>query len=781
MERRQTTVDPGSSHDSSNAGVVPGKQPLIGASIARAATGDPRIAPDADVHVDAAARGSGAALPGGLAGSLSSALGADVSGVRIHTGAESQRAAAALAANAYTIGSDVHFGAGKYRPGDADGERLIAHEVAHTVQQRGAAPSGSFELSTPGDASEVEAESFADAFASGAPAAVTPRAGAVARQVIARDPSGPNAHVGGERGEINMMDNAETGRVVGPGEAGYSDQVLRRTGGAAGDLAAGGLYQGARLRNIVPNTSIIDSQSRTRAAEKARMLSLANSGWFGPDGITPQSHFAAGLYNEAATWAQEHLNTLANHKNDEITQFGAYNGYVSFANSFFESLLRLEAMQNMLNVSNPAQMAASLIAGLEDARSVAGRAREAFTAGATGSTRALNVPAPDTSVSVLLGQVNLAQQEMGTAHMHFQLNRLETERMNVNNEGIAARARQTEIEGIKTFLRQVGSTIDTTASVISGAPAVMNRATDVLRAGEAHINSARNRREILAGGRGSHNPTYMTSNEDGDLVVRNTMTGMDTPAAGGAATAAPAAGLPSLPTSVSDLLGTIADFAYSAELRRLTETLNAIAGRCEAIAGVEHLVTLAHRARTYMDKVLAFSRKCAELHVRMVARRQAYLDLGVELDNYARGDRESRRRGEAPGAGEERYATIMMATSAVREVLAVGRTSLDNMPMTPEAMQAWFRHMHGERTASPPRTDMHTFEMGQNETEKITDVFDSLELQRTNVRTVQTVFAGVEATANTVMTAVSPASAGAGAPGGAAEGRTGAGGAVGDY
>jgi hypothetical protein len=66
-------------------------------------------------------------------------LGADLSGVRIHTGRHAEQSAQQLHARAYTLGSDIVFGAGHYRPETQSGRYLIAHELAHVLQQGGAA------------------------------------------------------------------------------------------------------------------------------------------------------------------------------------------------------------------------------------------------------------------------------------------------------------------------------------------------------------------------------------------------------------------------------------------------------------------------------------------------------------------------------------------------------------------------------------------------------------------------------------------------------------------
>jgi len=64
----------------------------------------------------------------------------DFADVRIHTDADAAHSARALQARAYTAGRDIVFGAGQYRPHSAQGRKLIAHELAHVVQQNQAGP-----------------------------------------------------------------------------------------------------------------------------------------------------------------------------------------------------------------------------------------------------------------------------------------------------------------------------------------------------------------------------------------------------------------------------------------------------------------------------------------------------------------------------------------------------------------------------------------------------------------------------------------------------------------
>ena len=68
------------------------------------------------------------------------ALGASLSGVRIHTDARTDDAARSLDAKAFTRGQNIYFNAGQLRPGTEAGDRLLAHELTHTLQDRALAP-----------------------------------------------------------------------------------------------------------------------------------------------------------------------------------------------------------------------------------------------------------------------------------------------------------------------------------------------------------------------------------------------------------------------------------------------------------------------------------------------------------------------------------------------------------------------------------------------------------------------------------------------------------------
>ena len=69
---------------------------------------------------------------------MESQFGYDFTNVRIHTDERASKSAQELNAHAYTLGKDVVFGVGRYQPTSSEGQRLLAHELTHVVQQLGA-------------------------------------------------------------------------------------------------------------------------------------------------------------------------------------------------------------------------------------------------------------------------------------------------------------------------------------------------------------------------------------------------------------------------------------------------------------------------------------------------------------------------------------------------------------------------------------------------------------------------------------------------------------------
>jgi hypothetical protein len=119
-------------------------------------------------------RGYGEPLPDRTRSQMESGLQQDLSGVRVHSDSAADQLSRQFNAKAFTTGQDIFFRQGAYDPGSSSGDKLLAHEMTHVVQQ-GNAPTKlagkKMNVSEPGDAGEQEADRVADTIA--APAGVS--------------------------------------------------------------------------------------------------------------------------------------------------------------------------------------------------------------------------------------------------------------------------------------------------------------------------------------------------------------------------------------------------------------------------------------------------------------------------------------------------------------------------------------------------------------------------------------------------------------------------------
>ncbi|MBE9180041.1 DUF4157 domain-containing protein [Oculatella sp. LEGE 06141] len=108
----------------------------------------------------------------------------DFSRVRLHTDAQADASAQAVNALAYTVGQDIAFAKGQYKPQTLEGQKLLAHELVHTLQQQRTTPVASNALTaSPSDSPlEHEADSYAESIANSIPGDVSPGLRSLQRQ-----------------------------------------------------------------------------------------------------------------------------------------------------------------------------------------------------------------------------------------------------------------------------------------------------------------------------------------------------------------------------------------------------------------------------------------------------------------------------------------------------------------------------------------------------------------------------------------------------------------------
>jgi len=132
-------------------------------------------AQDRSPVLDVVGHGGGEHLDARTRPAMEQALGADLGSVRVHTDGTAAASAHAVQAHAYTVGEDIVFGAGQYQPDTPTGQRMLAHELTHVIQQRSGPVDGTptgdgVSVSDPSDRFERAAEANADRVMAGAAA-----------------------------------------------------------------------------------------------------------------------------------------------------------------------------------------------------------------------------------------------------------------------------------------------------------------------------------------------------------------------------------------------------------------------------------------------------------------------------------------------------------------------------------------------------------------------------------------------------------------------------------
>lgn len=135
--------------------------------------------------------------------------------VRVHSDAMAAQSARAVNAAAYTVGREIVFNSGQYAPRDVSGQKLLAHELAHVIQQDFVNPAGELGIAPPNDIHEQEAEVFANQFLTKPSESIPDLNTPVSRGVLQRAPDAGGAAFNlGACGPLSLWINAFIPRNV---------------------------------------------------------------------------------------------------------------------------------------------------------------------------------------------------------------------------------------------------------------------------------------------------------------------------------------------------------------------------------------------------------------------------------------------------------------------------------------------------------------------------------------------------------------------------------------
>ena len=521
---------------------------------------------------------------------------------------------------------------------------------------------------------------------------------------------GGSQHVGGDSDKMTFLPNpVNHDEAIGPGEGGFSRQMLDMAGEKAGEIPD--FYADKRLRNILPNFEAIDRQTKVISSLKNKAED-DDSVW-APGSV--RKH-----YQLTAKMRQQDLETIESDRASQQEKFTQYNAWVPRANGYYSTTLRLDGMMDTLGISNPLAMKNALIKGVGDAQQIGLMAQQAFDKGEKGSEM-LPTPPVDGTVNEASKEAIVATQEMNAAYLGFQTTLLTERKKGINAEGDGDRTRLGEIEQVKATVAGIGKTIDLTMSVVQGAPGAIASASEKVSRVGAQYGAMKNRRAALDGKKQTHNPTYMSVDDDGNMVVRNMQTNIDTSVDDDGKTTKKASPEPDIqfPTSVGGVLETITDFAYYFEVRDINRRLEQIKNRCDAVDNASELVAIKQKVETFQTALNNFAQKCNALQKRIAQRRQSYLEFGVALDRFAQQSKVAKGKGIGTEKGGEKYATILTLTGQIREIMSLGKGVAGSID-SPRKLYDWVNQTIDNRNAMPK------INMTQPEGQAMVDMYESV-------------------------------------------------------
>ena len=230
--------------------------------------------------LDVVGRGRGQPLDAGVRQPMEGAFGADFSDVRIHTGPEASRSADFVQARAYTVGNEIVFANSAYAPGTDDGDRRLAHELTHVVQQRqgpvdGTPQEDGIAVSSPSDRFERAAQANADRvmaeIGSGQSAAHRPT-------IQARAAVGPRSRASVQRESADLLQELAEPKIGKPQAKDVQiklvkslDDLFKKTS----EFNLGGIL----ITDLPESNSDLLRNQRSSASHMDSSMSKANARW----------------------------------------------------------------------------------------------------------------------------------------------------------------------------------------------------------------------------------------------------------------------------------------------------------------------------------------------------------------------------------------------------------------------------------------------------------------------------------------------------------------------
>ncbi len=504
----------------------------------------------------------------------------------------------------------------------------------------------------------------------------------------------------GTQPDSGMTETRADGSEVSPGDQGFSQAAL-----ASNAEITTWTLEGIKELTLTPvqlDLSHLDSLIDTRAQqeEEIKQKKAGETIWGAP------GPYFQKYYSSILKEVSKHKTDLTTQKATEARLQSDFNSWSLRANQMYVSAAKLSALQLQFGATDNESLIAALEEGLTDAKAVAVDTEVAD----------ITAPESDETVSAMAENTERKRQQMETAWLGFKRSLVLKERDDVLNSITDDQTRLTEIRQIIQTMKNIGKTVDLSLSVMKGMQAVGNAGATLDDAGNWSNNTG------------------------------TAMQGLGNTVATGVG----------IPTSAEGVVGGIAELVYSDEIKKINRTISIAKGKAVALSALASQLDLQQDIETFENAVEEFEAAAQNEARALNARRIEYLRLGQMLDREARGDRDNRRAGLAPGRGEERYAAIMLLTATIREVLAIGKANTEGFK-SPDALYQELNEIKNVREARVK--SYGSFSLTDAELEAFNHVYGQTLRYHNTYTMLAEMFGGIESSASELMMQLNPGTA----------------------
>lgn len=334
-------------------------------------------------------------------------------------------------------------------------------------------------------------------------------------------------------------------------------------------------------------------------------------------------------------------------KSETEGKFGTYNAWVPRANQMLGSLSRLAILSNSLGISDQEAMVAAVVESLKEATKVGEVAqRRGFYGG-------LSVPEADSQVSSAAVEQNLAAEEMRNKWLGYKQALLRGRAKTLAGMWSKEETKLKDIMEVIDTWAKIGKTVDVAIAVIGGAKKMA---------------------------------VAETTGEGAKEIGKGVAEGVG------------------IPTSVEGLFRGGVKILYQEEIDKIETTLKLLSNAISAHNKEAERLHVKEQLASFETAFKRYKKASSDLAKSLVARQAAYLKLGEQLDVAAAG----RKAGK--GKGKERFATVMLVTSAVREVLAMANGAKAGFD-SPKQFWDWYTKVAPEADRASVRNVFHQLRM----------------------------------------------------------------------